>query len=207
MKDLGAHRVSVYGFSHGLFQEYLYDHLDGVERSHLHDRVGTAMEQAYGTDEMAHKVALHFEHAAAADKAIHYWRKASDRAKGLTANTEAISHLNRALALVLTLPASHERDKIELGLQVSLEAPLAATQGWASPEIRLAAERALELAEAAAEDAELLPVLFQLATFEGAARSLDSCLALAARMLRLANRLDDTVQSAESGARPNITVN
>ncbi|MFQ5595610.1 MAG: tetratricopeptide repeat protein [Anaerolineae bacterium] len=94
-------RLSLYRFRHNLFQKYLYNHLDEGERSFLHEDVGTVLEALYGnqTDEIAVQLARHFEEAGLDDKARRYHHQAGARARRQYANEEALTHLNRALAL------------------------------------------------------------------------------------------------------------
>ena len=61
--------------------------------------------------------------------------------------TEAISHLNRGLELVSTLPRSPERDASELGLRCLLGSAWTALKGWAAPEIWTSLHPALALAK------------------------------------------------------------
>ncbi len=48
VRRLGERRLSRYRFRHFLFQRYLYQGLDEVERTHLHEAVGNALEALYG---------------------------------------------------------------------------------------------------------------------------------------------------------------
>ena len=48
VRRAGAQRLSVYRFRHILFQKYLYQSLDRVERSYLHESVGTTLEALLG---------------------------------------------------------------------------------------------------------------------------------------------------------------
>ncbi|NIP17122.1 MAG: hypothetical protein GWM87_02380, partial [Xanthomonadales bacterium] len=78
--------LSRYRFRHILFQRYLYSSLDEVERVHLHEQVGTALEGLYGAQEqvaaiaaiaaIAPQLALHFQKARITEKAIHYLHQA-----------------------------------------------------------------------------------------------------------------------------------
>jgi len=95
------------------FQKYLYGSLDEVERVHLHEKVGTALEWLYGVQEeraalvaVAVQLALHFQKARITEKAIHYLHQAGESAVHLSAYHEAIAHLNTGLALLMTLPDS-----------------------------------------------------------------------------------------------------
>jgi DNA-binding SARP family transcriptional activator/predicted ATPase len=126
----GSRRVSRYRFRHSLFQKYLYDTLDQVERAYLHEDVGNALEELYGIQEaertateatagvthvaataataataaVAVQLAWHFHEAGIPEKAIHYLHQAGERAAQLSAIQEGIAHLTRALELLVALP-------------------------------------------------------------------------------------------------------
>jgi DNA-binding SARP family transcriptional activator len=73
----GPQRLSLFRFSHSLFQEYLYNHLNEVERAYLHEAIGDSLEQLYGAQasSIAVKLAAHFQAAGNAERAIHYASK------------------------------------------------------------------------------------------------------------------------------------
>jgi adenylate cyclase len=98
VKRLGELRLSVYRFRHNLFQKYLYNTLDNVERAHLHEDVGTVLEELYGpqADEIAVQLARHFICAGMDTKARTYLHQAGKRAASVYANLEAIDYFNRA---------------------------------------------------------------------------------------------------------------
>jgi ABC-type oligopeptide transport system substrate-binding subunit/DNA-binding SARP family transcriptional activator len=104
LQRLGMGRLSRYRFRHSLFQRYLYDGLDPVERAYLHEAVGEALEVLYGEAEAAEEevasitpqLAWHFQEAGIAGKAVGYLHQAGDRARGLYALQEAIDYYQRA---------------------------------------------------------------------------------------------------------------
>ena len=116
--------LSRYRFRHILFQKYLYGSLDEVERAHLHEQVGTALEELYGdqVENAANPVhlALHFEKAQILEKAIHYLYSAGERAVQLSAYREGIAHLTKGLNLLEQLPDSSKRDHQEIDLLLAL---------------------------------------------------------------------------------------
>jgi len=94
--------LGVYGFSHGLIREALYDDLGPQRRGLLHREVGLVLEELYAADpetrlaELAH----HFFVAATAGelaKAIDYSVRAGKRAMKLVAYEQAADHFERAL--------------------------------------------------------------------------------------------------------------
>jgi predicted ATPase len=173
--------LSRYRFRHILFQKYLYGTLDAVERVHLHEQVGTALEGLYGAQEgvsaiaaIAPQLARHFEEARITDKAIHYLHQAGQRAVRLSAYEEAIAHLTRGLALLETLPDSGgeggqrtpehslQRAKQELALQLALGIAWTGGSGTQAPGVRDAYIRARELCRRTGSTFQLCQALGEL---------------------------------------------
>lgn len=77
-------RLCRYRFRQPLFQHYLYQELDQVQRALLHEAVGTAIEAIHGPEEqslipVAAQLSNHFRTAELAEKAITYWSMACGR--------------------------------------------------------------------------------------------------------------------------------
>ena len=157
----GGQRLSQYRFRHILFQRYLYNSLDEVERVYLHEAVGNALEQLYEdqTGEVAVQLARHFQTAGLVVKAIDYLHRAGKRAVRLSANEEAIGHFTQALELLGTLPDTPERAQQELTIQLALSAPLTMTKGYGASELELVYSRARELVQQVGDTPHLFPVL------------------------------------------------
>jgi len=68
------HQFSRYRFMHTLFQQYLYQELDDVERHLFHEKTAVAMETIYSSRMGDHALELagHFQAAGATDKAADY---------------------------------------------------------------------------------------------------------------------------------------
>jgi predicted ATPase/DNA-binding SARP family transcriptional activator len=162
--------LSRYRFRHILFQKYLYSGLDSVERVHLHERVGIALEDLYGTQggpaigAIAPQLARHFEEAGIAEKAIHYLHQAGLMAVQLFAYQEAVSYLNRGLFLLRRLPVSAARDEQELALQLALGRAWLASSS-PGPEVGDAYARARELCQQMEATSQLCQVLGELSIF------------------------------------------
>jgi predicted ATPase/DNA-binding SARP family transcriptional activator len=145
IERLGSQRISSYRFRHSMFQMYLYDQLDPVERSYLHEDVGAVLEDFYSdqvqeTTAGAVQLARHYQEANIPEKAVQYLYQAGEKAVLLSAYQEGITHLTRGLELLNTLPESVERDELELALQLSLG------KAWLpAPESTNAYSRAREL--------------------------------------------------------------
>lgn len=117
----GQH-ITRYRFQHHLFQVYLYQQLDENERCHLHEAVGVALEEVYGSqvEIVAAQLARHFLEANLLHKAITYFRLASQRATRLSAYQEAISGYQDALTLAHQLPTSAETRHLMFDLYIGL---------------------------------------------------------------------------------------
>ncbi|MGD2147205.1 MAG: hypothetical protein PVH41_10965, partial [Anaerolineae bacterium] len=97
---VGDKSLSQYRFRHILFQKYLHNGLDPVERTHLHEKVGTTLERlcresAGSIEGMALQLARHFQAAGMVEKAGAYFCEAGERARQLYGNREAVDHFRR----------------------------------------------------------------------------------------------------------------
>lgn len=180
----GGQRLSRYRFRHALFQRYLYRGLDPARRAGLHEAVGHGLEALHGEAEnLAPRLAWHFEEAGMLDRAAGHYLAAGRRAHRLSAHQEAIAHYRRGLALLdrLPEPADPERRlarlRRALALHLGLGPPLMAARGWANPEQVRNYERAYDLACELAGRVEMAPEFLQafymqvqVATGQGAYR-------------------------------------
>lgn len=146
---LRQQRLSSYRFRHNLFQKYLYDSLDEMERAYLHEDIGNALEALYEeeTDEIAVQLARHFEEAGMTQKAAGYLHQAGNKAARVSAYEEAIAHFEKGLVLLEQLPEIPERYQQELNLQIGLGNPLLATKGYGASEVKQVYDRASELSQ------------------------------------------------------------
>ncbi|HRJ42426.1 MAG TPA: BTAD domain-containing putative transcriptional regulator, partial [Caldilineaceae bacterium] len=166
-RQLAEGYLSTYRFRHFLFQKYLYNRLDEVERRHWHQALGNALEALHGrqANEIAAQLARHFESARLPTRAVGYLLAAGHKAAQLSAHAEAIAHSRRGLELLPALPDSPERAQQELALQMSLGVSLAESRGYADPEMGRAYGRAWELCRQLGTTPELFPVLTGLGGF------------------------------------------
>jgi DNA-binding SARP family transcriptional activator len=188
--------VGRYRFAHGLVRETIYEQLGRARRARLHARVGTALLDLHGPDDPAHVPELAQHRWAAvpvmgAAAALPHVLAAADHAMARLAFEQAEQQLRRALELLVSLPASAEHTRAELGVQVRLGHLLGQLRGRGAPEAAAAFTRAAELAAEAADDPAALPALvgvhrsFTVRAEHGHAR------ALAERVLHGAGRSGD----------------
>jgi DNA-binding SARP family transcriptional activator/predicted ATPase len=190
--------LSLYRFQHSLYQTYLYNQLDVLEKARLHRRIGSELEQIYYQDteklsEIAHSLSRNFDAAGDIEKAIHYDTIAGQYALQLSANREAITHFRHALRLLKSLPETEARDRQELDLQLSLGPPLTATKGWSPPELAVAYERSQELCQKISDHSRLIPALWLLATYRLGRSEHTEVDRLVARLYRLAEQAGDPI--------------
>jgi DNA-binding SARP family transcriptional activator len=166
-RSINGVRLSRYRFRHILFQRYLYNQLDIVESTRLHERVGNTLEEQYSSllDEIAVQLAYHFELASIPLKAIYYLHLAGKRATHLASFEDAILHLKKALFLLESQPDTVEKDLLELELLTSLNAPLMLARGYASPELGIVCNRSVQLLNNIPQKPDLFPVFFLLAAY------------------------------------------
>ncbi|RME42114.1 MAG: hypothetical protein D6791_18520, partial [Chloroflexi bacterium] len=195
IQRLGRQRLSLYRFRHNLFQKYLYNSLDEVERAYLHEDIGNVLEELYAeqTEEVSVQLARHFREAGITEKAVHYLHQAGNRALRLSAYQEAVTHLTHGLTLLETLPHSPERSQQELLLQTMLGLALIATRGYAAPEVERAYTRAREICQQLGETPQLFPVLWGLWAFYEVRSQYKAAREIGEQLVQLAEQAGDPV--------------
>src|SRR5689334_6889613 len=120
----GVPPTAEYLFKHALVQDTAYSTLLRGPRQALHRRIAEAMEQRFPdvVETRPEILAHHYGEAALADKAITYWHLAGKSSAAKSAMTEAIVQLHRGLSLLDRLPATRERNQLELDIHVTLTA-------------------------------------------------------------------------------------
>jgi len=182
-----------YGFTHDLYQQVAYQRLGVAHRVRLHRQLATRLETAYGprASELAAELAWHCEQGRDHPRAILYLQQAAATAVRRYAHQEAITYLQRALALLQTLPDTPERLQQELHVHVALGGPLMATQGQATPEVEQTYRQAYALCQRVEDTAQLLPVLAGLRLFYVIQAAHQTAQVLGQRLLMLAQRHQD----------------
>jgi tetratricopeptide (TPR) repeat protein len=195
---LDGQRLSRYRFRHFLFQKYLYNKLDPVQRAHLHQAMGNALEILHGEQagRLAVPLARHFEAAGMTVKAVEYLLQAGNRDVRLFANEEAIAHFRHGIDLVRRLADTPQRVQIELALQLALGVPLLATRGFSDAELAQTYGRARELTQNAEASFELFQTLTGLKDYYDVRLELQTALQVGADMVDLARQLNNAGLSA-----------
>jgi class 3 adenylate cyclase len=159
---------AVYTFKHTLVRDAAYAGLLKSRRVYLHAAIASALEQQFSeiVQMQPETLAHHLTEAGLVEKAIEYWLQAGKNAALRSANLEAIAHLRRGIEGTGRSPASEDKDRSELDLQLVLGPCLIATRGPAASEAVATFARARELCERLGEPPEYLQVMFWLATAE-----------------------------------------
>ena len=155
---------AVYTFKHALVQDAAYDSLLKSQRQEFHGAIARVIKKRFPniTTTEPEVLAHHLTAAGLAEAAIPLWQAAGELALSRTAPAEAISHFNRGLALVVTIPRSSQRDNYELELRNRLGGAWVALKGWGTPEIWASVHPALALAKSLDRQDSLAPILWGL---------------------------------------------
>jgi predicted ATPase len=182
-----------FSFKHALTQEVAYRTLPEPARRRLHARVAEAIEAC--APEIGERrpeiLARHHAEGDRPEPAIGYWRRAGQLAIRRSAHVEAVAHLTRGLELVRSLGGGARWAREELSLLLELGTALAATRGYAAPEVADSLERARALVDTLGESAELFPVRWALWRFAFARADFRGAGALAAALRETAERQAD----------------
>ena len=186
----GDRRLSLYRFQHTLVQRFLYDSLDVAERAYLHESVGAAIESLFEgrVDEVAVRLAHHFELCGNGLKAIRYLITAGERSLRVSADEEAVGHFKKALELIRATPVSPMRNALELELLLKRLAVEFRTSDAAAA-LGPACDRARLLCDGMPDHPQLLHALAALLAFDAVRGNHASAADLAGRAVGLARRL------------------
>ena len=180
-----------YTFKHALTHEVAYGGLLQERRRTLHAGIVEASETLYRdrlTDQVE-RLAYHAVRGEVWEKALHYSRQAGARALARSANQEAVTYFEGALAALQHLPDSPDRDAQAIDLRFDLR--LALLRLGAFARIFALLQEAIALAEAG-HDQQRLGLAYRhlinhFLNMGDPVRALD----VGQRALALATRLDD----------------
>ncbi|MGO9450123.1 MAG: ATP-binding protein [Candidatus Binataceae bacterium] len=180
-------------FSHELTRQTVISQVSVARRQHLHLDIASALESlnANALDEVANDLAHHlFQAGAAADgsKTIRFLSMAAKRARLQGALAEAAEFYRDALMVLKRMPESHERDRLELGLQLGVGAALMATRGYAYADTAAAYQRATSLGERLGDPVQVVLALTGLASQPLLRGELDTAQLLADQVLAVSQR-------------------
>lgn len=158
----GIGEEPIYRFRHALVQDAAYQSMLRTSRTRWHGRIAAVLERDFPEtaerepELLGHHYMLAGDHASAE----RYWLAAARMAMARSANVEAIEHLERALECLRETPASEDRDRREMDLQITIAVPLAFVNGYAHQSVRATYERARALCRKYGEMDRLFKVVY-----------------------------------------------
>lgn len=146
VRDEGRGR---YAFRHALIRDTAYASLWARDRLALHAQVVVLLQQRWPAwaERRPELLAQHQTEAGQHVEALAQWERAARSAGERSAESEAASHLRRALALLPHLPPGPQRDETALRLQLQLAARLIVTEGYGAESVLQAYREAGRLCE------------------------------------------------------------
>src|SRR5262245_30833377 len=185
------HRVSPrYAFTHELYRQVVYGQVTDAQCMRLHQRIGQALEAAYGVRrmEVAPRLAVHFERGHDDERAVTYLTAAAAGARKRFANRETIGYLEAALAITARGADDGVRRRQELDLRLALGPALGDTHGWAAEQVLRNYERASELCADVGSPPQLMKILYARWYAHAARAERHDTVATAAEFKNLARR-------------------
>jgi predicted ATPase len=182
-----------YRFVHVLYQNALYASLRPTRKAAWSAAAAEALLGHHGGQGavVAAELALLFESARDFGRAADHFLLAAQNAAAVYAHQAAVELARRGVELLRQTPATPERDRRELRLQVPLGMQLQVTQGFAAKAAETAYLRARELCHRLQENEPLFAVLWGLWLFHKARSELAQARTLAEQLFAQAGRVAD----------------
>ncbi|HSC00465.1 MAG TPA: AAA family ATPase, partial [Burkholderiaceae bacterium] len=180
--------VPVYAFKHVLVRDAAYASLLKKESAALHGRIARALAEDFTETAASEPEVLANHYAAAHDdaNAVHYLVQAAKLSARRCGFAEAIAQLERALRVLAAQPASPQRTRLELRVQLALGGVYAEHRGFASAPCASAYDRALALCRELDDPPEIFAVLSGIGAVEITRAGFARCRALAEETLQRA---------------------
>ncbi len=196
-----------YIFKHALIEDAAYNSLIKGKRQQFHRRIAEILEAKFPqtVEKQPELLAHHFTEAGLIERGTDYWLIAGSRSQQRSANTEAIGHLTKGLAVLGTLEESAERDTKELRFLTPLGTAYIAARGYAAPEVEPVFSRARELCERIGQPQQLFAIMWGAWVWHLVRADLALCKALAGEAMALADRVNDPGMLMEALFLPGVT--
>jgi DNA-binding winged helix-turn-helix (wHTH) protein/tetratricopeptide (TPR) repeat protein len=191
---------SRYEFVHDLYRAGAFDRSSQARRSRWYRRIAQRIVTDWGdrADEVATELAYYFESADMPLESARYCAIAGEKAIRRFADAEALGQFRRGIEILKAIPASSERDSIELRLQVGLAFPLINSQGYTTEEAVEVVRRASELNEKLGDGPQSFAALRGLYLILTGKSDYKAALELCDQMDRVAQRDPDPYPMAEA---------
>jgi predicted ATPase len=197
LRDAGTAHTSAgpasrFEFRHALYRSALLSAIPSGERARLHGRIGEMLESdaTIDTGGGAATMALHFDAAGDAERAVRYLTQAAGDALQWGAAADAVEDLNRALKWLRVLPATPERVQEEMSVYAILLPALVVQRGYASPEMAEALGHCQRLAEKGGDSPQTVLIAMGFWLHAATSGDYEFSYTLAGRTERLARSLE-----------------
>ncbi len=182
-----------FAFRHNLIQVTAYKSLLRSVRSRLHQRIATVIEERFPERSRAEPEILagHWEKTDQVARSAAYRRLAAERAEARSAHEEALWHLSRGLTLIETLPASRDRNRIELELRLALVGVQVAALGYAHDEVQQTLSRVRELTQGLLDTPQYPQALIAMSSFHSSRAEYDTAIEVGRRTIEHARESAD----------------
>lgn len=158
----------IFAFKHALTQDAAYAGMIAASRRDLHKATAETLIADFPgiVRERPEVLARHLTEAGREGEAVDYWVRAGHNAAARAASTEAIGHLQTALAIIHRQPAADTPAKSKLAALSQLGWILQATHGAGAPEAGKCYREAWELSRAQNMTLDGFPALWGLCLYE-----------------------------------------
>jgi class 3 adenylate cyclase/tetratricopeptide (TPR) repeat protein len=193
----GLLRRARYVWKHALVQEALRESLARRQLRQVHQRIAEVLVKGFAevAETQPELVAYHLTEAGRTADAVGWWLRAAQRTAAAYAYAETLQHARKGLDLLLDLPESVERDRLELLLEAAQGPALLALKGWAAPETGACFGSALLLCRQVGSPVEMAPIQHGLCSNLVLRAQLGQALELGSSMLASAEQArDDSVR-------------
>lgn len=157
-----------YGVTHALVQEVCVERTGSARRQRWHRLVAEALQRDPLAGEVSHLLAKHFEAAGDPARAVPAYAAAGRQAGLRFATSDAIALCARALDLLPRLPASRERDRLELEILGTMCGQLSSTSfktTFAGREPVAVYTRAIEIARSLDDPSSVYAAITELCNY------------------------------------------
>ena len=185
---------SAYAFLHSLYETVLYESLSPSTRARLHGAIGDWLERASSAypDAIAAELAMHFERAGDFARAVTHYQRGAVTALNRSADHEAYRCAVRALDHLQHLPPGADRDRLELGIRITICAAVSGGSTMNDRRVQNAYAEALHMSERVADDASLVPALLGIQRFEFTRGNVETGRQVSDRALAIARTTSDS---------------
>ena len=198
--QIGAVPESAYRFRHILMQEAAHASLLRATRTEQHVRIASIIEAEFPekVQKRPQLLAYHYSNGALPQEAVFYRIKACRKALTAYAIVEAIEQAESGLRELDAMPASDERDSLEVTLLGLRAKGLLAIRGYGDPSVERAYARALSLTEQLQDTPQIFQLVVGLWMYFFIAGEAEHATQLARRLVRIAARTKSSAKTMQA---------